>query len=304
METILQTNGLTKKYGKKTVVDHVSVNVRRGDIYGLIGKNGAGKTTFMRMVLGFAVPNEGTVALFGGEPQKTAGQKIGSLIEAPAFYGNCSALENLRYFSLLSGRGEASKPVSDERLEALIEMVGLKDAGKKKVGNYSLGMKQRLGLAIAMLGDPEFLILDEPVNGLDPAGIRDVRDTIRRLNHDAGVTILISSHLLDELAKVATKYGILNEGKLVEEITTEELEARCRHNVTMIVNDPVRAREILAGTIPAEEISVEQHKVTVFSHTDEAAVINRRLVEGGVDVYELTTHTRGVEDFFIERIGG
>ena len=304
METILQTNGLTKKYGKKTVVDHVSVNVRRGDIYGLIGKNGAGKTTFMRMVLGFAVPNEGTVELFGGEPQRIAGQKIGSLIEAPAFYGNCSALENLRYFSLLSGRGEAPEPVSDERLEALIEMVGLSDAGKKKVGNFSLGMKQRLGLAIAMLGDPEFLILDEPVNGLDPAGIRDVRDAIRRLNHESGVTILISSHLLDELAKVATKYGILNEGKLVEEITTEELEALCRHNVTLIVDDPEKARQILAGMIPAEDIAVEQHKITVFSHTDEAAVFNRRLVESGVDVYELTTHTRGVEDFFIERIGG
>ena len=304
METILQTNGLTKKYGKKTVVDHVSVNVRRGDIYGLIGKNGAGKTTFMRMVLGFAVPNEGTVELFGGEPQRIAGQKIGSLIEAPAFYGNCSALENLRYFSLLSGRGENAEPVSDERLEALIEMVGLKDAGKKKVGHYSLGMKQRLGLAIAMIGDPEFLILDEPVNGLDPAGIRDVRDTIRRLNREAGVTILISSHLLDELAKVATKYGILNEGKLVEEITTEELEERCRHNVTMVVSDPERARMLLTEMVPAEDLLLEQHKLTVFSHTDMAAAFNRKLVEGGVDVFELTTHTRGVEDFFIERIGG
>ena len=303
METILQTNGLTKKYGKKTVVDHVSVNVRRGDIYGLIGKNGAGKTTFMRMVLGFAVPNEGTVELFGGEDQRIAGQKIGSLIEAPAFYGGCTAFENLKYFSLLSGRGD-KKEIPDERLNELIEMVGLADAAKKKVGNYSLGMKQRLGLAIAMLGDPEFLILDEPVNGLDPAGIRDVRDTIRRLNHETGVTILISSHLLDELAKVATKYGILNDGKLVEEITTEELEERCRHNMTMIVSDPARAREILLTLVPEEELLVEHHKITVFSHTDESAAFNRKLVEGGVDVFELTTHTRGVEDFFIERIGG
>ena len=219
MDTILQTNGLTKKYGKKTVVDHVSVHIRRGDIYGLIGKNGAGKTTFMRMVLGFVIPNEGTVELFDGEPQKTSGQKIGSLIEAPAFYAGCTALENLKYFSVLSGRGK-NQEIPEKRLHELIEMVGLGDAGKKKVGNYSLGMKQRLGLAIAMIGNPEFLVLDEPVNGLDPAGIRDVRDTIRRLNEESGVTILISSHLLDELAKVATKYGILNEGRLVEEITT------------------------------------------------------------------------------------
>jgi ABC-2 type transport system ATP-binding protein len=303
LETILKTNGLTKKYNKRAVVDHVSVNVRRGDIYGLIGKNGAGKTTFMRLVLGFAVPNEGTVELFGGEPHKTAGQKIGSLIEAPAFYGGCTAIENLRYFSMLSGRGTNTE-IPDERLHALIDMVGLSDAAKKKVGNYSLGMKQRLGLAIAMIGDPEFLILDEPVNGLDPAGIRDVRDTIRRLNHETGVTILISSHLLDELSKVATKYGILNDGKLVEEITTEELEERCRHNVTMIVDDPVRARQLLSEMIPQEDLSVEQHKLTVYAHTDQAAAFNRKLVTSGIDVYELTTHTRGVEDFFIERIGG
>ena len=303
MDTILQTNGLTKKYGKKTVVDHVSVHIRRGDIYGLIGKNGAGKTTFMRMVLGFVIPNEGTVELFGGEPQKTSGQKIGSLIEAPAFYAGCTALENLKYFSVLSGRGK-NQEIPEKRLHELIEMVGLGDAGKKKVGNYSLGMKQRLGLAIAMIGKPEFLVLDEPVNGLDPAGIRDVRDTIRRLNEESGVTILISSHLLDELAKVATKYGILNEGRLVEEITTGELEERCRHNMTMVVSDPVRAREILLQMIPREEIQIEQQKITVFSHTEESARFNRRLVEGGVDVFELTTHTRGVEDFFIERIGG
>ena len=303
MDTILQTNGLTKKYGKKTVVDHVSVHIRRGDIYGLIGKNGAGKTTFMRMVLGFVIPNEGTVELFGGEPQRTSGQKIGSLIEAPAFYAGCTALENLKYFSVLSGRGK-NQEIPEKRLHELIEMVGLGDAGKKKVGNYSLGMKQRLGLAIAMIGNPEFLVLDEPVNGLDPAGIRDVRDTIRRLNEESGVTILISSHLLDELAKVATKYGILNEGRLVEEITTGELEERCRHNMTMVVSDPVRAREILLQMIPREEIQIEQQKITVFSHTEESARFNRRLVEGGVDVFELTTHTRGVEDFFIERIGG
>ena len=303
MDTILQTNGLTKKYGKKTVVDHVSVHIRRGDIYGLIGKNGAGKTTFMRMVLGFVIPNEGTVELFDGEPQKTSGQKIGSLIEAPAFYAGCTALENLKYFSVLSGRGK-NQEIPEKRLHELIEMVGLGDAGKKKVGNYSLGMKQRLGLAIAMIGNPVFLVVDEPVIGLDPAGIRDVRDTIRRLNEESGVTILISSHILDELANVATKYGILNEGRLVEEITTGELEERCRHNMTMVVSDPVRAREILLQMIPREEIQIEQQKITVFSHTEESARFNRRLVEGGVDVFELTTHTRGVEDFFIERIGG
>ena len=192
----------------------------------------------------------------------------------------------------------------DEKIHELIEMAGLTDAGNKKVGHYSLGMKQRLGLAIAMIGDPEFLVLDEPVNGLDPAGIRDVRDTIRRLNRETGVTILISSHLLDELAKVATNYGILNEGKLVEEISADELEERCRHNVTLTVSNPARAEEILLGMIPREEIQIERNIITVFSHTDESGLLNRRLVEGGVDVYELTTHTRGVEDFFIERIGG
>lgn len=303
MDMVLKTTDLTKKYGNKTVVDHVNISIGKGEIYGLIGKNGAGKTTFMRMVLDFAVPNVGSIELFGGENYETAGQRIGSLVEAPAFYGGASAFENLKRFSLLCGR-DGGRSYSDAELHALIDIVGLADAGRKKVGYYSLGMKQRLGIAIAMLGDPEFLVLDEPVNGLDPAGIKDVRDTIRKLNQEKGVTFLISSHLLDELSKIATKYGILNEGKLVEEITAAELEKRCRRNITLTVDNPVRAKQLLSEMIPEEEITQDLYKLTVWSHVEESAAINRHLVTNGIEVSELNTQANDIEDFFIERIGG
>ena len=301
MDDVLRTDRLTKRYGHFGALNALTMRVPKGAIYGLVGKNGAGKTTLMRLICGLQAPTSGGFSLYGVPHDSgdiiRARRRMGVMVEGPAIYGDMTAAENLMQQRVLLGL--SSRDGISERLQA----VGLEGAGRKKARHFSLGMKQRLGLAIAMLGDPEFLILDEPVNGLDPAGIRDVRDTIRRLNQE-GVTILISSHLLDELSKVATKYGILNDGKLVEEITTEELEERCRHNVTMIVDDPVKAKQLLTEMIPAGDLSVEQHKLTVYSHTDQAAAFNRKLVSGGVDVFELTTHTRGVEDFFIERIGG
>ena len=200
-EYIIETSNLTKTFGSKRACDEVSMHVKRGDIYGFIGKNGAGKTTAMKLILGLLSPNSGEVSLFGKkENLNESRKKIGSLVETPALYNGSSALENMRRFAMLFGGDE-------QEIRELLELVGLNNTGSKKAGAFSLGMKQRLGIAIAMLGNPEILILDEPVNGLDPAGIKEIRDTILKLNKEKGVTFLISSHLLDELAKITTTYG-------------------------------------------------------------------------------------------------
>ncbi len=303
MDYVLESSGLTKRYGGRAVVKDLSMHIRRGDIYGFIGRNGAGKTTFMRLILGLAVPDAGTFSLFGGENHAEAGQKVGSVIEAPAIYAGCTAQENLKRFSLLSNRG-SSETLSDREIAERLELVGLGDVGKKKAGHFSLGMRQRLAIAIAMLGDPEFLVMDEPVNGLDPEGIRDVRDTIKRLNHEKGVTFLISSHLLDELSKTVSRYGIIDNGVLLEEIDADELATRFRRNVSLTVNDPGRAIQVFHELLPRQEVKAEGAVVTVFGRETPAAVLNRMLVEHGVEVGALMTQTKDIEDYFIERIGG
>lgn len=302
MGNILHTEGLTKIYGGKRVVNSISMDIDRGDIYGFIGKNGAGKTTFMRLILDLALPDEGSITLFDGLDRQQAGLRMGSIIEAPALYTGCNALENLKRFAIISGEKAAAK--SDAELTELIDLVGLKDAMPKKVGHYSLGMKQRLGLAIAMLGDPEFMIMDEPVNGLDPAGIKDIRDAIRNLNQEQQVTFLISSHLLDELSRTVTRYGIINDGVLVEEITAREIEEKFRKNITVTVDDPKKAVDVLGGLIPLGDVVVSQNLITIYSHAYESAAINRILVTNGVSVSSLNAQANNIEDYFIERIGG
>ncbi len=268
MLTVLQTKDLTKSFGKKVAVDHVSMTIHRGDIYGFIGRNGAGKTTFMRMILSLAHPDSGEISLFDGEPRESAGLRIGSLIEAPGLYPQCTAEENLRRFAILYG-------LSKVNYGELLSYVGLADSGKKKVGGFSLGQKQRMGIAVALLGDPEFLVLDEPINGLDPAGIRDMRDLILRLNQEKGITFLVSSHLLDELSKIATRYGIIHEGRLVEEISAGELAAR-------------------QGT--SVHIRVESE--------EEALRLHSLLKENGFAEETMEIRSQDMEAYFLERIGG
>lgn len=227
-ETILKTENLTKRYGKAQAVDHVSLSIERGDIFGFIGENGAGKTTFMRMVCGLIYPTEGTLELFGISDSKELPKmrrKMGALIEHPAVYSNMSALQNLeiqrRYLGMDLGRD------SGKTLTELLELVGLQDAIHKKAGKFSLGMRQRLGLAIALVGNPEFLILDEPTIGLDPIGVIELRELVLKLNRERHITILFSSHNLAEMAQIATRYGFLHKGKLLEAVTAEEVKKVC-----------------------------------------------------------------------------
>ncbi|MBQ3195675.1 MAG: ATP-binding cassette domain-containing protein [Clostridia bacterium] len=296
MEYVIQTKGLTKVYGSLCAVNNLSLNVKRGDIYGLIGTNGAGKTTLMRMLLGLANSTRGEIELFGSSNLLEGRRKVGALIETPAFYNNETAMENMRRFAILN------EGVDDSEIRSLLDFVGLSHTGKKKVGQFSLGMRQRLGIAIALLGRPELLILDEPVNGLDPAGIKDVRDIILKLNSQ-GVTVLVSSHLLDELGKIATVYGIMSHGFLVEELSAAAVSEKCGGCITISVNDSAGALEIIKEAYPETEAETQAGVVRILSPVSDLSEINALLVSRGIKVYQLKNDSLAAEDFFIERMG-
>ena len=296
MEYIIETEGLTKRYGKRLCVNNISIHIAKGDIYGFIGRNGAGKTTAMRLILGLARPTSGKIKLFNSDDLNAQRKKIGSLIEAPGLYKRYSALENMKRFSILYGG-------DDKEIEELLSFVGLNGVGNKKVGQFSLGMKQRLGIAIALLGNPEVLILDEPVNGLDPAGIKEVRDLLLKLNKEKNVTIMISSHLLDELAKITTKYGIINNGVLVEEIDAQKLMERCKNNIVISCDRLQEAKELLESELKLTNISIVNDKLHIVDEIESTDEINTLLVKNDFKVHEITINKNSFEDYFIERLG-
>ncbi len=299
MPYVIETDSITKRFGSKEAVKNVSMHVERGEIYGLIGKNGAGKTTLMKLILGLNFANEGNIKLFESEKVDEGRARIGSLIEAPGIYSSESAFSNMKRFALLCGSG-------DDEIQRLLDLVGLGDVGNKKAGAFSLGMKQRLGIAIALLGDPEVLVLDEPVNGLDPAGIKDVRDIILKLNAE-GVTVLISSHLLDELGKIATKFGIMRDGELVEELTREQINNLCRAPLEIIVSEPEAALVFIECNYfksgADDKLKLIDGKIFVYDYDISPAEINSKLVSAGFSVSELKRENVMLEDFFIKRMG-
>ena len=295
MDFILETKSLTKRFPGKIAVDQADFHVRKGDIYGLIGKNGAGKTTAMKMFLGIIDPTEGEIKLFDSTDLPTARKRIGSLIEAPGIYNACTAYENMKRFAILSGG-------TDQEIRELLHFVGLGNVGSKKAGAFSLGMKQRLGIAIALLGNPDFLILDEPINGLDPAGIKEIRDMILKLNREKGVTFMISSHLLDELGKIATVFGIINNGKLVEEISAENLKEQCRQGLRIVTDRIKEAADFLMEK-GFTDLKIREKSILVHEAPERSAEINALLVTNGFNVSELTVQNRGFEGYFIKRLG-
>ena len=295
MDCVIETFSLCKEYGPKKAVDEMNVHVKKGDIYGLIGKNGAGKTTLLKLLLGLVSPTSGKMRILGSDDLDKVRPKIGSLIEAPALYKNETAYENMKRFCILNG-----EPFSS--IGELLRLVGLGDVGKKKVKAFSLGMKQRLGIAVALIGNPEILILDEPINGLDPAGIKDIRDTILDLNKK-GVTFIISSHLLDELGKIATEYGIVSNGVLVEEISAEDLQAKCRVSLTFKTDDGEKTAELLGKRFPELSVRYSGAETFIESEVKDPSVLNKFLVESGVKVYEMTASGGDFEQFFIDRLG-
>lgn len=299
MEYALKTHGITKIYGNHAAVDHVTMHVKRGDIYGFIGKNGAGKTTFMRIVAGLAAPASGDMELFGSTDLEKQRQRLGTLIEQPGLYGLMTAKENMEV--VRRSYGITNRLAVDE----ILEFVGLSHAGKKKVKNFSLGMKQRLGIAIALFRNPDFLILDEPINGLDPEGIKEMRELLSKLNVEKQITILISSHILGELSKIATRYGIIKEGALIEEFQAEELKSKCRRCLKLVVDDAERAAAILQDTCHITNFDVPEAGVLrVFDALDNSWEMNRELVQSGVHLKESYLTGQDLEGYFMDLLGG
>jgi ABC-2 type transport system ATP-binding protein len=294
MEYVLQTNNLSKIYAGKYVVDHVNMNIKRGDIYGFIGKNGAGKTTLIRMVAGLALPTQGDMRLFGSTQLGEQRKRIGTTIENPALYPSMTARQNLEYYVKLYGIPEK------DAVDNILELVGLQGTNKKKSKNFSLGMKQRLAIAIALLGNPDFLMLDEPTNGLDPFGIKQMRELLLELNKK-GITILISSHILGELSKIATVYGIINNGVLVEEFNKNELMERCKRCIKIKVDDTRKAITIIEDKLGTVEFDVlPDNIIRLFSHTDKVSEVNKQLVLGDVAVDSIGLVGQDLEGYFVE----
>ena len=301
-EIVVETKQLTKQYGTQKSVANLNIHVQRGRIYGLLGRNGAGKTTTMKMLLGLTQPTSGEVAIWGkslaGNEKKLL-PRIGSLIESPGFYPNLTATENLRIFAALRGLK------NQNAIKSALDLVGLPYRDKKLFSQYSLGMKQRLAIALAVMHDPELLILDEPINGLDPIGIAEVRSFIRALCDERGKTILISSHILSEVALLADDIGIIDHGVLLEEESFAELEAKSSRYVRFAVSDTERAAEILRGVFRENQFTVQDgHTLRMDSIKIPVAKIVSAFVQHGLEVSEAATVEESLEDYFKRVTGG
>ena len=293
MKYILTTENLTKTYGSKNAAKNINIHIREGSIYGLIGRNGAGKTTVMRMISGLSKPTSGTYQMHG---EHRFG--VGVLIESPGIYPNMSAEENLRLKCI--GMGCYTK----EYVQQLLKTVGLEDTGKKGAGSFSLGMRQRLGIALALVGDPKMIVLDEPINGLDPQGIVEVRETLEKLRAEKGITIMISSHILDELGKLADSYGIIHEGELLDEFSTDELADRCGSYVAVRTDNTDRALGVLHGAGFAQAASDAAGTIRIDDAMQQSAAINRLLLGSGVEVREIFINNVSLEDYYLSVTGG
>lgn len=293
MDYILTTTNLTKTYGSKDAAKNINIHVREGDIYGLIGRNGAGKTTVMRIISGLSKPTSGTYQMNG---ENRFG--VGVLIEGPGIYPNMSAEENIRLKCIAMNCN--SKAYIDE----LLHIVGLENTANKPAGSFSLGMRQRLGIALALVGDPKMIVLDEPINGLDPQGIAEVRQTLERLKNEKGITIMISSHILDELGKLADAYGIIHEGELLDEFTTDELSSRCGQYVTVKTNDNARAEAVLRQ-MGLQNIHTEVNgELRVHGGLDRTEEMTKALVQNNIGVREIFIKNTSLEDYYLSVTGG
>ena len=300
MEYILTTDKLTKIYGQKRAADDISLHIKKGDVYGLIGRNGAGKTTILKMICGLSNPTSGTVTFNGktGSDLSREMNKIGSLIETPGLFPKMSAYQNIKLKCILCGKDD------DAYIKSLLKQVGLENVGKKPTQSFSLGMKQRLGIALALVGDPEFIVLDEPINGLDPQGIAEMREIIHKLSKERGMTVIVSSHILDELAKVADAFGIINDGKLIDEFTSEQLEEKCGTYLVLKTGDVKKTQAVLADKGIGSYEVLENGKIKIMQAVEDTSKLVAALVEAGVPVYELALTQTTLEQYYLTRTGG
>lgn len=300
MEYILTTEQLTKIYGTKKAADGVSLHVKAGEVYGLIGRNGAGKTTVLKMICGLSTPTSGSFTFMGKKGREIGAnaKKIGSLIETPGIFPKMTAFQNLKLKAIALGKND------DAYIRTLLDRVGLSDVGNKNAGSFSLGMKQRLGIALALVGDPEFIVLDEPINGLDPQGIAEMRAIIRKLSKEQGMTVIVSSHILDELAKVADSFGIIHGGKLIDEFTAEKLIDMCSQYVLLRVNDLEATEKILKKRGISEYKITDEGAIRITSSIEDTSELCAELVTKGIRVYEMAVKQSTLEEYYLTLTGG
>ncbi len=293
----VETMGLTKLYGGKAAVKDLNLRVGEGQIYGFIGRNGAGKSTTLKMISGLASPTQGEVSLFGKPlSDPVVRRRLGVLIEEAGLYPNMTARQNVVMKAKCMGLAE------EKSIDQVLDLTGLSNTGKKQVKHFSMGMKQRLGVALALLGNPDLLILDEPINGLDPEGIKELRQLVLKLQEE-GKTILLSSHILGELSKIATNYGIIKDGELMEQITRSELEEKCQDYFQVEVGDVRRALPVIQESFPQVQAEVSDARIIRIYGLSEGVELNRRLAENQVPVYGSGFHHIDLEEYFLERMG-
>lgn len=295
MEKVLELKNVSKQFGKFQALEDVSMTIHRGDIYGLIGRNGAGKTTILKIIVQLIEESQGTVQLFGASGEKEylkSLSRTGSVIEVPVAYEQLTAQENLEYYCKLRGLTDKNA------ISRVLEMVDLQNTGKKKFKQFSLGMKQKMGLALALLSNPDFLILDEPTNGLDPVAIVEFRDLLVRLNREHDITILISSHILEELYHISTRFGFIDQGRLIQEITKEEFEEISQEFIRVRVDQVQEAVRILNVMDINQLKVVDQHTIHIYDLSHQSAEINRQLVLAKVAVSEIDQKGKNLEDYF------
>ena len=299
---LIETKDLCKKYGSNMVIDHVNMHVEEKSIYGFVGENGSGKTTIMRLVTGLAEPTRGSYSLFGIERKDrriyNARKQISAIVETASLVPSLTAIENMRYQELYTGIKLTPKQRND-----LLVKVHLEEVGNKKVKNFSLGMRQRLAIALALMNKPKLMLLDEPMNGLDPEGIAELRELLIELNRNEGITVLISSHILSELEKIASHYGFISHGKLLEEITTEELQNRCRKSLKVKVDNIADGEKILAKLGLNDFVSSPNGDIKIFDYAKISDVV-KALDKGGVEILAINSSEESVEEYYLNLMRG
>ena len=300
MEYVLETNGLSKRYRAFTALNGLNMHIPKGSIYGFVGRNGAGKTTLIRLICGLQEPTSGSFILYGAKNTDTkierARRRMGAVVESPAVYPDMTAEENLRQQYLVLGMPSA------DGIAELLHLVGLNGTGKKKVKNFSLGMRQRLGIAVALAGNPDFLVLDEPVNGLDPQGIIEMRELILKLNREHGITVLISSHILDELSRLATHYGFIDGGRMVKEMSAEELEKRCRKCLRAEVSNTKALARVLES-MNAEYRIIDFNHADIYAEIPVTTLVSALAIEN-CTVNKIVEQDESLESFYMNLVGG
>ena len=294
-DIILKTNELTKKYKDFTALDHVNLTINKGDIYGLIGRNGAGKTTLMKIITTLTNKTSGEFELFKvmDNDLTEAKRKVGCLIENPAFYPNLTAYQNLKYYAIQKGI------VDLKQIDEALNLVSLQQVKNKKFKTFSLGMKQRLGIAFAIMDNPDFIILDEPINGLDPIGISELRDTFKKLNEEINITILISSHILSELYALANKFCIIEKGKIIKQLTKEELDLECSKCIVIKTDDIKKASNVIETDLKTTNYKViDKNEIRLYDYLNKADKVNKTLSKKDINIMSLYETGVSLEDYF------